>query len=234
MRKASRAGPKQGDRGCHRGKTKPTSEPNPTTPWCPIKVAPGIKPLIQNCTVTMLGPESIIGEIVTEDGQPKTKQFLTMAASVQEVEALAHLHHAAVRTGQEDASSLFSRLVVAREHLFELWDDLKVRGRPCCTHADLTGVEHALRDWDGGLTSGESEVDTLALCRELEELEARIGPSRRKKGRPVTTDPKRDKRWYQAWKSGEHKTYADCARALDVPEQELRRAIDRHEKRMFK
>src|SRR5262249_12930382 len=55
---------------------------------------------------------------------------------------------------------------------------------------------------------------------------------RGKRGRPADTDPRADKRIFEAWRSGHHTTYADLATALGQPEQQVRAAIDRHRKRL--
>ncbi len=57
---------------------------------------------------------------------------------------------------------------------------------------------------------------------------------KKKRGRRVDTDPAADKRVYDAWKSGSHRTYADLANTLKKTEREVGLAIDRHEKRLTK
>ncbi len=54
----------------------------------------------------------------------------------------------------------------------------------------------------------------------------------RKRGRPVDTDPKEDKRIYEAWKTGRHKTYADCDRELGLTRGATYSAVERHRKRL--
>lgn len=56
-------------------------------------------------------------------------------------------------------------------------------------------------------------------------------PDTHKRGRPSVFDPKQDARWAAAWASGNHATYADCARELGIDEDDLRAAIGRHRKR---
>ncbi len=53
-----------------------------------------------------------------------------------------------------------------------------------------------------------------------------------KRGRPVDTDPKADKQVYDAWKSGQYKTQAECARELGMEEKPAKNAIERHRKRL--
>jgi hypothetical protein len=55
---------------------------------------------------------------------------------------------------------------------------------------------------------------------------------KRRRGRPRDTNEKADKRIYEAWKSGGHKTYADLAVALGLPARKVEGAIDRHRKRL--
>ncbi len=61
--------------------------------------------------------------------------------------------------------------------------------------------------------------------------------TRKRRGRPkdaVFYDPKKDRRYWDSWKSRRYKTYADCAQAQQITEQELRLAIDRERKRRKK
>src|SRR5262249_19168847 len=58
------------------------------------------------------------------------------------------------------------------------------------------------------------------------------GPKKRRRGRPRDTNEKADKRIYEAWKSGRHKTYADLALALGLTPKAVDNAIDRHRKRL--
>jgi hypothetical protein len=52
------------------------------------------------------------------------------------------------------------------------------------------------------------------------------------RGRPVDTDPKADKRIFDAWKTGQFKTYAALAREMKKRERDVELAIDRHRKRL--
>jgi hypothetical protein len=54
----------------------------------------------------------------------------------------------------------------------------------------------------------------------------------RRRGRAGDTDPKADQKIWDAWKTGQHKDYADLARYLEVSEKEVARAIDRHRHRL--
>jgi hypothetical protein len=56
--------------------------------------------------------------------------------------------------------------------------------------------------------------------------------SKRKRGRPVDTDLKRDKQIYDAWKTGRYKRQADCDRELGLSPGETYAACDRHRKRL--
>ncbi len=56
-------------------------------------------------------------------------------------------------------------------------------------------------------------------------------PRRTRRGRKPDTDPKKDKRIFDAWQSGHYKTYADLEDARDLPRGEGKRACDRHRKR---
>lgn len=54
---------------------------------------------------------------------------------------------------------------------------------------------------------------------------------KRATGRPPLP-PNQDARWYDRWHSKAFKTQKDLARDLDVPLKELRKALDRHRKRL--
>lgn len=56
--------------------------------------------------------------------------------------------------------------------------------------------------------------------------------AKRKRGRPPDTDPKEDKRIYEAWKTGQHKTKPDCDCALGLPAGTTYTACERHRKRL--
>jgi hypothetical protein len=55
--------------------------------------------------------------------------------------------------------------------------------------------------------------------------------SKKKRGRPRDTDPKKDQQIAEAWQTGQHRTKADLATALNIPQHEVRLALDRHRKR---
>jgi hypothetical protein len=57
-------------------------------------------------------------------------------------------------------------------------------------------------------------------------------PARRKRGRPADTDQKQDKRIYEAWKTGQYKTQADCDRELGLSAGGTYAACERHRKRL--
>jgi len=54
---------------------------------------------------------------------------------------------------------------------------------------------------------------------------------KRRRGRPVKTDPKADKRISDAWKSGRYKDYQQLADEAGLDVREVRRIIDRQRKR---
>jgi hypothetical protein len=56
--------------------------------------------------------------------------------------------------------------------------------------------------------------------------------AKRNRGRPADTDPKQDKRIYEAWKTGQHKTQADCDRELGLLTGATYAACERHRKRL--
>jgi hypothetical protein len=54
---------------------------------------------------------------------------------------------------------------------------------------------------------------------------------RKRRGRPSDTDPKADKRIYDAWQTRQYKNYAELAVALSLSEREVELAVDRVRKR---
>ena len=58
--------------------------------------------------------------------------------------------------------------------------------------------------------------------------------SKKKRGRPTDTDHAADRRIYDAWKTGQHLTKEDLARALNRPIREIKLALDRERKRRKK
>lgn len=79
------------------------------------------------------------------------------------------------------------------------------------------------------------EGKAVILYRAIQDKEARENKSpkegKRRRGRPRDTDPKADQKICDAWKTGEHKTYADLARLLGTTEAEVARAVDRQRRR---
>lgn len=59
-------------------------------------------------------------------------------------------------------------------------------------------------------------------------------PKRNRPGRKPDTDPKEDKRIFDAWQSGQYKTYAELESELRLSKGEGKRACDRHRKRLPK
>lgn len=53
-----------------------------------------------------------------------------------------------------------------------------------------------------------------------------------KGGRRIDTDPKKDKRIFDAWKTGRYPTYEALGRELQKTKHEVKTAIDRHRKRI--
>ena len=63
-----------------------------------------------------------------------------------------------------------------------------------------------------------------------------MGKTGKKRGRPVHINPQKDRRIFEVWDSGEHKTYEDWAIALDktgvLTKYVVRRAPDRHQRHL--
>ncbi len=69
-------------------------------------------------------------------------------------------------------------------------------------------------------------------------IESFIKPKERgkskKRGAPARYDPREDAKIFNAWSTNHHDTFAECARALGGSHTEIsvKRAVDRHEKRL--
>ena len=57
---------------------------------------------------------------------------------------------------------------------------------------------------------------------------------KRNRGRPQDTDEAEDKRIYDAWKTGRYRKYADLAAEKAISPPDVKRAIDRHRKRLIR
>jgi hypothetical protein len=57
-------------------------------------------------------------------------------------------------------------------------------------------------------------------------------PQASKRGRQPDTDPKQDQRIAEAWETGQYVDYAGLARELHIDKREVKRAVDRHRKRL--
>jgi hypothetical protein len=79
-------------------------------------------------------------------------------------------------------------------------------------------------------------TDQLPSVAETEHLEGTDGKNQGgkagKRGRPKDTDPKEDKRVYEAWITGQYAKYEDLGRELKQTKLYVKRAIDRHKKRL--
>ena len=88
----------------------------------------------------------------------------------------------------------------------------------------------------------EQTAEAKQVADELEGVVMRLDPKhagrggspKEPKGRPVATDFKADQRIADAWKSPQHTTHADVARALNIPVTEVKKALDRHRQREAK
>lgn len=92
---------------------------------------------------------------------------------------------------------------------------------------ELPVEEHAINNLKLIQSDPHAEVKTDAP-----KAGEQVAPTKPKRGRPNDTDPKADQRIYDAWKTGEHKTYADLGRELSKTERQITLAIDRHKKRI--
>jgi len=102
-----------------------------------------------------------------------------------------------------------------------MWPDLKASLQRFALRRRI-----GAKDDGPGVLGGKSEGDRQGGAGAGEG-------SAKKRGRPSDTDPKRDKRLFDSWKTG-FPTYAECAKVNNITERELSLAIDRHEKRVSK
>jgi hypothetical protein len=86
-------------------------------------------------------------------------------------------------------------------------------------------ITHALR------TIHDKYSDRLIDLGTTFEAERLPGPSRKKPGRKMCTDPEADARIGEAWQMGTYRTFADLANALGTSERDVRLACDRYRKR---
>ena len=79
----------------------------------------------------------------------------------------------------------------------------------------------------------EAEIDEAII--ELTAIAFPRSKSTKKKetrGRPSDTDHDADRRIYEAWKTGQYKTYEDLAREKGVKGRDIELALNRHHKRL--
>ncbi|MBN1443730.1 MAG: hypothetical protein JXA90_13555 [Planctomycetes bacterium] len=77
------------------------------------------------------------------------------------------------------------------------------------------------------------QVRDMLLAAKREEIHLPGKPmAKRKGGRRPQSDPAADRRLYEAWKTGRYQTHEGLAREKGISETEVRRAIDRHRKRL--
>lgn len=101
--------------------------------------------------------------------------------------------------------------------------------------AGKLGQEEARGSVVGGIAPVQTRPDAddggigVHVSRDAANTER---PKPKPKGRKAT-DPKGDKRVCEAWETGEYKTYAELANAMDISKQDVQLAIDRvrHERR---
>jgi hypothetical protein len=154
----------------------------------------------------------------------------------------------------ELAPSTERREVAAVLHLdllIEVWAVMDRLGtvvppRPPLLRADRNeALVACLRDEKGKCPHPEDVLaayDTaIAWCdRQIEEGRTKQKGQRKRArreskarpGRPADTDPKKDEKIYDAWKSGHYKTYEDLARDLGKTKYQIETAVDRHRKRL--
>ncbi len=96
--------------------------------------------------------------------------------------------------------------------------------------------------WRPSLRRALQDPDAVAEVRKgltLLASQSEQGPKdkfpkqkRRKRGRPSDTDPKKDKRLYDAWQTGHYNTFSDLAREKRMEKRDVKLAIDRHRHRL--
>lgn len=96
-------------------------------------------------------------------------------------------------------------------------------GTPLWSHMTLTEAGYALADKMRRETQSNSE-QVSAFKHSGKEITKKRGP-------PTTTDPKADKRIADAWATRQYHTHDDCAKALDLKCEDVKKALDRHRHR---
>jgi hypothetical protein len=97
-------------------------------------------------------------------------------------------------------------------------------------HAEVESVvEEIEKRWNWSVSRGSSPDDDKAVHEQAKG----VGQRRRKRrGRPQDTDPKADKRIFEAWHSGHYTTYDELACELHKTKREVQLAVERHRKRI--
>ena len=85
---------------------------------------------------------------------------------------------------------------------------------------------------DASAVSKWSAIVLLDALRKLKPAAPSPALAKRCAGRPVETDPARDRRLFEAWHTGSYRTFEQLARAMNLTDRQVRLAIDRHKKRL--
>lgn len=174
------------------------------------------------------------------------------------IEDLTYILHAIVTgVGSQDATERWERAkvdLVINVH-GEFVAQFEAEARFLFDRADETLREFPQRDHDSrwGSLQVLAHVDAERFlrylrncCLTLQALVAgdtpTVGPKgkkaerqvKSKRGRKLETDPKEDKRVFEAWQTGRYRKYEDLARELRMTKDQVHNAIDRHRKRAKK
>jgi hypothetical protein len=126
-------------------------------------------------------------------------------------------------------------------------DSLRFRysGKPCPPTSEVGGWATALVNWldefTQDLQKARSAAESACLVADDEPLPPPIakpeqgkekgGKGRKPKTRKTRSDPKADKIMFDAWGTGQYRTFDALAQAKGISNREAKLAIDRHRKR---
>lgn len=126
----------------------------------------------------------------------------------------------------------------AERHVAELY--LLAVDDPRAASADLVAKEIRAVVEDGGVRCISAYFESRAqwvaslIKNERRGVGAGSPPPRRRRGRIVESDQVEENRICDAWRSGMYRKYKDLADALGKTADEVRKAVDRHKKRLHR
>lgn len=97
--------------------------------------------------------------------------------------------------------------------------------------APWTADDERLFGWYGDLVAAAGKMlpECISIVRSWLPQLAKL--SRKKKARKKRSDSNKDKQIFDAWKTGRYNRYAELAREMEIDEEEVKYALDRHRHR---